>query len=338
MKSVKRTCAVLLGFVFFGAGILKLMDPLGAGLVVEGYFKILHLGFLTPASGFFGVFIALLESFLGVGLICGVFPMATASVSGLVTLVFTCLTFVMWRLNPDMDCGCFGEAVHLTHFQSFIKNIVLCVLWAVAFIPPSFTAKPRKLKYVSLGVASLSVILFAIWSLLNIPPMDFTSYSPGTVLMQAEAEPGPDSPLLSICDAEGDYHDELLANGAVLLFTVYDEGHLTETGRKRILECASGASAAGVTPLVIVSGSADWADYSSDRKTLMAVNRSNGGATLLRDGMVVTKWPPRSFPDSAKLAELMEYDATEAMVKENTPKRLKLQGYLLYVFAVMLLL
>ena len=50
MKAVKRICAFIIGLVLFIAGLLKLMDPVGAGLVVEEYFKFLHLGFLIPVS------------------------------------------------------------------------------------------------------------------------------------------------------------------------------------------------------------------------------------------------------------------------------------------------
>ena len=70
----------------------------------------------------------------------------------------------------------------------------------------------------------------------------------------------------------------------------------------------------------------------------MTVNRSNGGTTLLRDGMVIAKWPYRSLPESERLQALQDLSSAEAMQKENTPKRLKLQGYLLYVFAILLLL
>ena len=48
MRIVRRISAIIIGFVFFVAGLLKLMDPVGAGLVVEEYFKFLHLGFLRP--------------------------------------------------------------------------------------------------------------------------------------------------------------------------------------------------------------------------------------------------------------------------------------------------
>ncbi|MBR5905539.1 MAG: hypothetical protein IKZ51_03675 [Bacteroidales bacterium] len=363
MKSIKRICAVIIGFVFIGAGLVKLMDPVGAGLVVREYCNFMHLGFLVPASNFLGVFMALLESFLGAALISGVFPVATAIASGVVIAFFTVLTFIMWRLNPAMDCGCFGEAVHLTHLQSFLKNVGLCVLWVLAFIPFSAIRKPRKIKYVSFGIAALSIILFTVWSLISIPAIDFTPFAPGATLMQADDSGDPDSPLLSICDAEGEYCDELLASGDILLMTVYDVEAAPEAMLEHAVDFCRVATEAGLLPVVVSAGelidaagldaagldssagfdaagslSGGPQCYTSDRRTLMTVNRSNGGTTLLRDGVVVAKWPYRSMPTAERLQELQALDSTEALVKENTPKRLKLQGFLLYVFAILLLM
>lgn len=340
MKAIRRICAVLIGFVFFGAGLLKLMDPVGAGLVAGEYFNLIHAGILAPLANIAGVFMALLETFLGIGLICGVFPVATGILSGVVITAFTILTFVMWRLNVPMECGCFGEAIHLTHFQSFIKNVALCVLWVVAFIPFSSAPKPRKLKFVSLGIASLSVILFTLYSILSIPPIDFTSFKPGATLMQAEQSPSPDAPLLSVCDSEGEYRDDLLAAGDWLLMSVYEPESAPEMMRKRIAQAEERAAEAGLGCLVLMSSVPEDLPqaFSADRRSIMTLNRSNGGVTLLRDGMIVAKWPFRSLPSQERLGELTELDPTEAMVKENTPKRLRLQGFLLYVFAVLLLL
>jgi uncharacterized membrane protein YphA (DoxX/SURF4 family) len=336
MKTVKRICAVIIGFVLFGAGILKLMDPVGAGLVVGEYFNFLHIGFLAPVSKAAGVGMALLETLLGAALITGVAPRVTGIVSAVVLGLFTVLTFVLWLVNPAMDCGCFGEAVHLTHGQSLLKNVILCVLWAVAYLPLGATPVPRKVKNVSFLIVTLSVIAFMIYSLVSIPSMDFTPFKPGVTLQQSLTSPNPESPLLSICDAEGDYRDELLASGPVLVLSVYDE--LPESAAAKLRDAAEEAGNVLKVLLVDAGGMLEGASFSSDRRTLMSLNRSNGGATLLCDGMVTAKWPLRSLPSSECLSELVGQKPAEAMMQQNTPKRLKFQGFLLYVFAVLLLL
>lgn len=337
MKAVKRICAFLIGLVLFVAGLLKLMDPVGAGLVVEEYFKFMHLGFLLPLAKVSGVGMALFETLLGAALLAGVWPRVVGYVSLFVLVGFTALTLVLWIVGPEMDCGCFGEAVHLTHFQSFAKNVALLLLWIIAFVPMKSVPQPRPVKYVSFCIAAVSILVFALFGLRNNPPLDFTSFRPGTTLQQAENIPSPDSPLLSISDSDGEYYDELLASGPVLIVSAYDYDRLSADDLS-VLDGWFG-SVDGV-PVYLVTGGGDVpaGAYSSDRRTLLTLNRSNGGATLLSDGLVIAKWPIHRLPSSDRVAELLALDPTEAMIKQNTPKRLKLQGFLLYVTAVLLLL
>ena len=341
MKSVKRICAFLIGFVFFISGLLKLMDPVGAGLVMGEYYNFLHLGFLAPTAKAAGVFFALLETFIGAALLTGVWPRVVSIVSGIMLAVFTLLTFVLWIMNPQMDCGCFGEAVHLTHSQSFIKNLILCALWIVAFIPLKAVWEVRKVKYVSFAIAVISSLAFCVYSLLSIPAMDFTPFKPGATLMQAQASPSEDAPLLSFCSPDGYYCDELLAEGSFLIFSAYDPDRLDDAESALLVEFGKSVSDSGAAqPVYLAAGDFPGFDgfFRADRRSLMTLNRSNGGATLIRDGLVIAKWPLRSLPDVDELQSLMSQDAPSAVEQENTPRRLKLQGFLLYLFAVVLLL
>ena len=341
MKSVKRICAFIAGFVLFGAGLLKLMDPVGASLVVGEYFSFFHLGFLTSLSKVAAVLFALLETVVGLALLTGISPRVTSLVSGVLLLFFTLLTLILWIKNPPMDCGCFGEAIHLTHFQSFIKNVVLCALWAVAFLPLKSVWKPPRVKTASFAIALVSVIAFTVYSLMNVPAMDFTPFKPGATLMQAQLTPSADSPLLSICSQDGEYCDELLATGHKLLLTAYDPEDLSELSTISRREFGEALRAAGTAELLFVAaGEFPGAEgaYTADRRTLMSLNRSNGGATLISNGVVVAKWPARSLPELSKIECLVSLDPASAVAQENTPRRLKLQGFLLYLFAVVLLI
>ena len=110
MKAVRRICAFIIGLVFFIAGFLKLMDPVGAGLVVEEYFKYLHLSFMMPLAKAAGVGMALLETLLGAALLAGVWPrivgpgvgiIILAGGIGTLILVVTVLPVVFWKLTPS---------------------------------------------------------------------------------------------------------------------------------------------------------------------------------------------------------------------------------------------
>ncbi len=340
MRIIKRISAVVIGFVFFFAGLFKLMDPVGAGLVVEEYFKFLHLGFLRPLSGFVGGAGALIETLLGAALITGVWRQVCAAVTLAILGFFTVLTAITLIFNPSMDCGCFGEAIHLTHLQSFVKNLVLLVLWAVAFVPPGVQEPTRKVKYVSFSIAGVSVCLFFLYSVLSVPVIDFTDYRPGAELDPAE---------LSFSDAGGEYADSLAFDSRVLISSVYNPERLSGRKWQKIAGLMEQAAAAGFTPLVLAASYPDEiAEYAgqeilqytyfADRKTLLTLNRSNGGVSFIADGQIIAKWSVNRTPKKDKLEVLAGTDPTESLIAENNAPKLRLQAFLLYVFAVMLLL
>lgn len=339
MRTVRRIAAFLIGFVFFVAGILKLMDPVGASLVVEAYLRFLHLPFLMFGSKFLGVALALLETVTGAALVTGVWKIPVAIVSGIMLAFFTLLTLAIFIFNPEMDCGCFGEAVHLTHAQSFYKNLILDGLWALSFIPFKKQEPVRKIKHVSFSIAVVSVLLFTLWSVLSIPMMDFTDRALGEDI---------DIPHFSFYDANGEYCDSLAVSGNVMLVSVYDVKAMDEKAWGRTAEFFDEVSSNGINALLLTASVPDnivgipqsllSSVYFGDRKEYMTLNRSNGGATYVSDGLIVQKWASRSLPDSEHLQWLLETDPTEAMMRTSSSSRLRVQGFLLYVFAVMLLL
>lgn len=186
-KRLRRFCSFIAGFVFFMSGILKLIDPVGAGLVMDEYFSFLHIGFLSFASKATGTLFAFAESILGAALVTGVWRKPTAIAALIFQGFFTLLTLLLLIFNPEMDCGCFGEAIHLTHFQTFLKNVILMALLLIAYIPMDDLGEPLSRKYVSFGLVVMSVTAFGLYSWTYIPMMDFTDFKPGVTLQAAEA-------------------------------------------------------------------------------------------------------------------------------------------------------
>jgi triosephosphate isomerase len=353
MRVIRRFSAVLVGFVLFLSGILKLMDPVGARLVVEDYLQFLHLGFLSGLAGLAGSGLALLETVLGTALITGVWRRLTAIVTGILLGFFTILTLILYIGNPPMDCGCFGEIVHLTHLQSLIKNVVLLLLWALASLPLNKLGPTRKIKFVSFSIVAVSVCLFMLYSSLSIPLIDFTPFKPGAEMMLPEEieDPTDDrTPTLSLSDATGEYVDSLMVSGKVLAVSVYMPEKLRESDWERIGRVMRESATLGYNPVVLAAAMPATMEsltaipeilastYFADRKKLLTLNRSNGGATYVDDGLIVAKWGRRRLPNHDKLAGLSGEDAAESLLTENNGSRLKFQAFLLYVFAVMLLL
>ena len=378
---MKRFCGFAVGFVFFISGLLKLVDPVGAGLVMKEYFKFLHLGFLEGLSLPAGVAFALAETIVGAGLITGVWRKIIAAAAVGLQSMFTILTLLLVIFKPEMDCGCFGEAIHLTHGETFIKNIILLSLLLIYFIPIKYLGQTRKKKYVSFALVSLSSIAFAIYSLMYIPMADFTDFRPGAVVnnesnmdeaafeatfvyskdgkeanfslenlpdstwtfVRADTSPvtedGQGSARISIYDNAGNYADSLITKGKVMIVSLY-KGSLSEKDIRTIREFLDNAKTAGFSPILLTSGveTHGLESYNCDYKTLITLNRSNGGATYLEDGYIIRKWAERTLPAPEELATISDEDPTDTFIGRDTRTSLAFQGFLLYVFAVMLLL
>ena len=348
MNAFKRICSAALGLVLFLAGLLKLMDPVGAGLVADEYLRFFHLGFLRFAAPVLGSLLAYIECAAGAALITGVWRRVTCIFTGVLLGFFTLVTLVLLIFNPPMDCGCFGEAVHLSHRASFLKNLVLVLVWLAAFAPFRRFGEPQRSRYVSFTLALVSSALFLLYSALTIPLVDFASYKPGTFLagaLEYDDYGLEGQPLLPFIDARGDYADSLALEGRVMIVSAFNG--LDAGGERRTAAFLDAAAAEGVTPLFIASGTPSSLaeklsvptllsySYSGDRRMLMTLNRSNGGATLLCDGQVTAKWPASRLPDAEKLSYLGTKDPVEVMHEARDRDRVRLQGFLIYVLAVM---
>lgn len=334
-KGTRRAAAVLTGIVFFIAGFLKVMDPVGSGLVMEDYFKFLHLGFLVPAAKTFGFAFALAESFIGILLITGLWRRISAIVSSSLLGFFTIITAILAIFNPPIECGCFGEAIHLSNIQTFVKNLILDALWCYAFLPFRDFDEPRKIKYATAGIAALSILIFAIHSILGIPMMDFTAYNAGAEVQEEDAQ-------LPLCDSNGEYLDSMNFRGKIMLISVYDPEKLSREDYDKSVRALKDARDAGFRTLQLLAVSPDQLNgensYAVDRRTLMTLNRSNGGLVYLSDQQIIRKWSTGNLPDGDDLRELYGQNPTEEMLRRTVKDRMRVQGFLLYVFAVMLLL
>ncbi len=389
VERFRRFCGFITGFVFFISGILKLLDPVGAGLVMDEYFDFLHIGFMNPAAKILGTLFALAETVIGTALITGVWRKVTAAAALCFQVFFTLLTLALVIFNPTMDCGCFGEAIHLSHMQTFFKNLILCTLLIMAFLPFRGFGRPKRHKYASFGIVTATVLAFTVYSWIFIPLVDFTDYRTGAVLASGNSEAddmyesyfiyekdevqekftlenlpdstwtfvsaetslkeGAETPLsLSFTDSDGEYKDELAAEGNVMLVSIYDADIKPEKW-KRIAEFDSEDSVAGFKPIILVAGTPESIEgkipdallkhvYYSDYKTLITLNRSNGGATYFSDGTLICKWAFRALPDSGELDEMSHENGLEQATEKETKGSLGFQGFLLYVFAVMLLM
>lgn len=390
-KSIRRTAAVLIGLTFFASGLLKLADPVGTGLIVEDYLKFFHLGFLKGAATVLGAILALVEGITGAALVTGVAKKTAAWTAACLTAFFTIISIILLAANPAMDCGCFGKAIKLTHLQTFIKNVVLVVLCALAFLPPGGETA-RKGRFAAFFLETVGLVTVLIYSAVRLPSVDFTEFSPGTELLASadndyQAEDGllavslyskngqtgaftdswlPDSTwtfvsrdtiqrnnirfpddyaLLPFYDESGDAQDELAVLGKVMVFSVPAPDGMTEKNWAKLAGFLDKTLSKGINPIVLVSDSSCSGIpatvrpyvFTADRRVLLSLNRSNGGATYFDDGMLVRKHSYFTYPDDKHLSRLVDRDPTDQAITAVSRGRIRAHGYLLYAIAMMIL-
>ncbi len=177
---------LLVGGLFVFSGLIKINDPVGTAIKLEEYFDV----FSNDIASFFhlfkpyalplAVFLVVSEVVLGIMLLIGVRLKETVWALASMILFFTFLTFYSAYFNKVTDCGCFGDAIKLTPWESFYKDIILLVLISFLFFfrkdLPQKTPKWATYTAVASLILSLGLSVYAIQ---NLPFIDFRAYKVG---------------------------------------------------------------------------------------------------------------------------------------------------------------
>ena len=183
MKLLVTFSRIFVGVLFIISGLIKLNDPVGFSFKLKDYFApdVLNLEVFIPFALAIAIFVVIFEVMLGVMLLIGYAKKFTIWSSLLMIIFFTFLTFYSAYFNKVTDCGCFGDAIKLTPWESFSKDIVLLVLLLIIYfgrekIKPIFTNNIRKIVvYISfIGCMSLGYYV-----LQHLPIIDFRPYKIG---------------------------------------------------------------------------------------------------------------------------------------------------------------
>ena len=177
---------ILLGLVFIFSGVVKAIDPLGTVYKIEDYLKAFG-GFFTellPMAELAAWALIILELLLGVCMVLNIRTQWTAWVSLLFYLVMTPLTLYIALTNPVSDCGCFGDAVVLTNWQTFWKNVVLIILAIVLVACRKHTRQlwSNWMEVVLTVLTIVAAVAFMTWTRLHLPLKDFRPYKVGNHL------------------------------------------------------------------------------------------------------------------------------------------------------------
>ena len=183
MKLLVQIARIIVGTLFIFSGFVKLVDPIGSQYKFEEYFSegVLNLEFLIPYALPFAIFLIIAEIVLGVALLVGWRAKLTVNSLKIMILFFLFLTWYSAYYNKVTDCGCFGDAIKLTPWETFTKDVILTILIffigaKIRFIKPVLPkSNPGLIVIVSLIISS-----FITYHVLNhLPIIDFRAYAIG---------------------------------------------------------------------------------------------------------------------------------------------------------------
>lgn len=332
MRTYKKWCSISVGLLYVVSGLLKVMDPVGTSLIVESYFHFMHLPESVLVAKIVGAVLGALETVAGFAAVFCVWPMITRWIILGMQSSFTLLSLALVIWNPQMHCGCFGEAIHLTHWQTFIKNIVLIGLLGFAYFPLWKTTKTKMWQYIAFAFSVVLLAGFAVYSWYYIPIIDFTDYKVGTEIIDqreywelsederkdratipmlgADDTPNPDLTkgkwaIVSLYDLPEDnllFWTRYMVNFRMLKKQGYEVLVLTSAPESQMNEKIQMFAELPFLCSEETLEEMREALYLTSRTTAISLNRNNGGVTFLTDGMITRKRVAKDYPEISCLS------------------------------------
>ena len=199
-KIADQAARFFVGGLFIFSGLIKLNDPVGTKIKMEEYFGVFADDFGSFFSAFIpfamevGMVMIILEIVLGVAVLIYYRMNVTAVLLLVLMVFFTFLTFYSAYFNKVTDCGCFGDAIKLTPWESFIKDIILMVpVLHLFWHRKRYTPVLRTLEgHAVIGAATVISIALGVYAIRHLPFIDFRAYRIGNHIptqMQPEEQP-----------------------------------------------------------------------------------------------------------------------------------------------------
>ena len=225
IKPAVILCRIVVGLTFLFSGFVKGVDPVGVAIKLKEYFVALGIDFLTPSSSlgadFVSIFslsaavgLSLFEFVLGAAILFGIYRKLAPTLAVITMLFMTPLTLYLAIKNPVHDCGCFGEALVLTNWQTFYKNLILTAA-SIFLLLYNHKAKDMYLKSIR-WIPTLFTIFYiltiSILSYLYQPLLDFRPYKSGINIREIMAEEEVQPEYLFVYEKDGERKEFSIEN------------------------------------------------------------------------------------------------------------------------------
>lgn len=324
-KVCVNICRLVLGLVFVFSGIVKAIDPVGTQIKLEDYLIAFGAGdlFLDSTLLILACVLAGMEFLLGIYMTLGIFVRGTSLLLLIAMCVLTPFTLFTAISNPVEDCGCFGDALILTNWQTFSKNVFLLVIAVYVFIRKKYIIPmvSAKRQWIVTLVTVILAVRFMVGNINGLPVIDFRPYKVGTDLhREVVMRENPEMMDFFILDNElNDLTEQVIdAPGYTFLF-VSNHLETIDMSSQDLMDnlydyCTTyGYALWGLTS----SGSyavREWQEKTgsemeflhADEIPLKTIVRSNPGLLLLKDGVLVNKWSGRRIPSEKVLSDSLD--------------------------------
>lgn len=406
IKTIVEISRILLGITFVFSGFVKAIDPLGTTYKIQDYLTSFGLVNFQDIALPISIILCAGEFCLGIFMLFGLYRKWTSRLLFLVMLFMTPLTLYLAIANPVKDCGCFGDALIITNWQTFFKNIILLACSIVVLIwhqkiTNLFTGKFYW--FVGLYIIAFS-IAFCVYNIVNEPIIDFRPYKIGAnipKLMTVEEDKAPVFENVFIYEKDGikkefteenypwedstwifvDRQSKLIKEGEEPLIHDFSITRLYLNQDRTDIEGEEDITTevlndSNYTFLMVAYSLSDMReDYLSsfedvnnyakdhhykfycltssprdlilqlekenitnfdfalsDERSLKTIVRSNPGLILLKDGVIINKWPDRIVPTESYLNKPIE-ELSIANIpdqKQESKRRLYTVAFILF--------
>ena len=337
---------LVLAITFILSGFVKAVDPLGTQYKINDYLEAMSLGGLPDwVTLGASVLLSAVEFCLGIFLLFAIQRRLTSRLILLMMVVMTPLTLWLALANPISDCGCFGDAIVLTNWQTFWKNmLLLCCAIVVALWPKEmFRFVSEANQWIVINYSALFVLALSAWSLYYLPIFDFRPYHIGTNLreqwqrtMEGEDLPFADLSIERADDGE-DITEAILQDSSYVFLLVSpflekaDDSQLDRINElyeyaqehSYAFYCLTSSAPKSIGLWREMTG-AEYPFCQTDGIVLKTIIRSNPGLVLLKNGIIIRKWSHNELPVIAENHSSLPLEQFEEghMPKDSVPRKI----------------
>ena len=345
-KTAVNIARLLLALTFILSGFVKAVDPLGTQYKIHDYLAAMGVAGLVPDFGTLASSVILFatEFLLGICLLFAIRRRLVSKVVVVMMMVMTLLTLWLAIDDPVTDCGCFGDALVLTNWQTFWKNVVLLaaalIVWRYPLDMPRLISEPNQWIVMNYSAFFILVII-AGRSLYTLPQFDFRPYHIGTNLregwqrmMEGEDLPYTEFFIESTDEGEDITEAVLGRQGYTFLLVAPHLENANDSQFDRLnsiyeycLEngyqfyCLTASTHKGISRWQDITG-AEYPFCNTDETTLKTVIRSNPGLLLLNDGIIIRKWSHNALPSDEELGDRLEDSQLGQLPNDNVAEKI----------------